>query len=71
MEGSKATKTLIPSVLQDFLGQLRSGQQDGPTCALDTAEPTALFNPHMHPGRIMVSLNLTENPILSVTACFW
>lgn len=35
---------------------------------LGTAEPIALFSPHMHPVRVMVSLNLTENPVLPVTA---
>lgn len=71
MEGLKARETLIPSVLQDSLDQLKSGQKDGLTCALGTAEPTALFNPHTHSVRVMVSLNLTENPVLPVTACLW
>lgn len=63
-------RTLMPSVLQDFSGQVKSGQKNDPTCASGTAEPIALISPHMHPVKAMVSLNLTANPSLPVTACF-
>lgn len=70
MGGLKASGTLMPSVLQDFSGQVKSGQKNDPTCASGTAEPIALVSPHMHPVKAMVSLNLTASPILPVTACF-